>query len=335
MGAAEADRRGRWSWLRRLPRLYARLFTVYAGVLIPVYLVLLTTGVFHSWWSMSFLASVGAVALPASGWLRVKRPWDLVCSLFGFVTVATVAYAIVAGPLGPDWGSRLFCVSVAQLGLGAGARREKRRLAAVAAPTTPPCAHADAVPVELASGGERVAWLCPACDEQLPADWAPSFTDLHFNESLLRRPVKAHADPHLIDWAGTRGGRKRSRRSPSKGGCIAGDVTVDEMGPVPEVLTRPGLGGGNCVRSKEFGRLGESCVFHSEGDPNCAVHPPSTYLVTETPTTPPPPEKPPVVNGTLRDSVLAALDEFAARDADRMVIEVRRRPFTGEERDGG
>lgn len=33
-----------------------------------------------------------------------------------------------------------------------------------------PCAHPDAVPVELATG-EIVAWLCPACDRQLPAGW--------------------------------------------------------------------------------------------------------------------------------------------------------------------
>ena len=33
-----------------------------------------------------------------------------------------------------------------------------------------PCAHGEAVPVETLDG-ETVAWLCPACDEQLPADW--------------------------------------------------------------------------------------------------------------------------------------------------------------------
>lgn len=30
------------------------------------------------------------------------------------------------------------------------------------------CSHGGAVEVE--SGGERVAWLCPDCDAQLPAD---------------------------------------------------------------------------------------------------------------------------------------------------------------------
>jgi len=33
-----------------------------------------------------------------------------------------------------------------------------------------PCAHAGAVPVNIASG-ETVAWLCPGCDRQLPAGW--------------------------------------------------------------------------------------------------------------------------------------------------------------------
>ena len=34
------------------------------------------------------------------------------------------------------------------------------------------CPHADAEPVE--SGGETVAWLCPGCDTQLPAEWSTS-----------------------------------------------------------------------------------------------------------------------------------------------------------------
>lgn len=35
-----------------------------------------------------------------------------------------------------------------------------------------PCIHAGAVPVE-SPPGQRVAWLCPACDQQLDADWQP------------------------------------------------------------------------------------------------------------------------------------------------------------------
>lgn len=35
-----------------------------------------------------------------------------------------------------------------------------------------PCFHAGAVPVDSLSG-ERVAWLCPACDQQMDAGWQP------------------------------------------------------------------------------------------------------------------------------------------------------------------
>lgn len=34
-----------------------------------------------------------------------------------------------------------------------------------------PCAHPNAVPVELLLGGEIIAWLCPSCDAQLSARW--------------------------------------------------------------------------------------------------------------------------------------------------------------------
>ena len=43
--------------------------------------------------------------------------------------------------------------------------------AAKAAVLPGPCAHTGAVPVDLALTGETVAWLCPRCDAQLPADW--------------------------------------------------------------------------------------------------------------------------------------------------------------------
>ncbi len=32
------------------------------------------------------------------------------------------------------------------------------------------CSHSEAVPVDTLDG-ERVAWLCPSCDAQLPADF--------------------------------------------------------------------------------------------------------------------------------------------------------------------
>lgn len=34
------------------------------------------------------------------------------------------------------------------------------------------CDHPEAVPVELLVTGDLVAWLCPDCDVQLPAEWA-------------------------------------------------------------------------------------------------------------------------------------------------------------------
>jgi hypothetical protein len=34
-----------------------------------------------------------------------------------------------------------------------------------------PCAHEPAVPVP-GIGGDVVAWLCPQCDDQLPADFS-------------------------------------------------------------------------------------------------------------------------------------------------------------------
>ena len=49
-----------------------------------------------------------------------------------------------------------------------------RRLSAeldAADPKPPPCRHTTAVRVEL-STGELAAWLCPDCDQQLPAEWS-------------------------------------------------------------------------------------------------------------------------------------------------------------------
>ena len=60
--------------------------------------------------------------------------------------------------------------------------------------------------------------------------------------------VEAYSDPDLIDWGpGRRGRRERERHErlngrPPKGGHMAADVTVSEMGPLPGALTRPGLG---------------------------------------------------------------------------------------------
>jgi hypothetical protein len=39
-----------------------------------------------------------------------------------------------------------------------------------------PVAHTTAVPVDDVAG-QLVAWLCPTCDRQLPADWKPKTTN--------------------------------------------------------------------------------------------------------------------------------------------------------------
>ena len=53
-------------------------------------------------------------------------------------------------------------------------RETLRQLSAwidAADPKSSPCAHVGAVRVEL-STGELAAWLCPDCDQQLPAEWS-------------------------------------------------------------------------------------------------------------------------------------------------------------------
>lgn len=51
-----------------------------------------------------------------------------------------------------------------QLELAAKAIRENTRRA---------CSHPDAEPVDLLLTGERVAWVCPDCNAELPAGWIP------------------------------------------------------------------------------------------------------------------------------------------------------------------
>lgn len=60
------------------------------------------------------------------------------------------------------------------------------RLSAVTCPT----GHADAVPVDEYLTKLIVAWLCPTCDQQLPADWKPappSYSDLFFDPNLIMK----------------------------------------------------------------------------------------------------------------------------------------------------
>lgn len=90
--------------------------------------------------------------------------------------------------------------------------------------------------------------------------------------------VEAHSDPDLIDWGpGRRGRRERERHEqlhghPPKGGYMAADVSVSEMGPLPGVLTRPGAGVPGALK------YGQQC-------PRGVVRPP---LVTVRQETPPP-----------------------------------------------
>lgn len=58
-----------------------------------------------------------------------------------------------------------------------------------------------------------------------PRDAVPSFTEQHANPSLIETAAK---------------GARAPRRT--KGGYMAADVPVSAMGPLPDVLTRPGLG---------------------------------------------------------------------------------------------
>ena len=75
----------------------------------------------------------------------------------GVVTVLLVRSAIV--PI-----MRSLCRTLPQWRPDMGLAHEPRDVAVI-----PPCTHRAAVEVE--SAGERVAWLCPDCDAQLPAEW--------------------------------------------------------------------------------------------------------------------------------------------------------------------
>lgn len=58
------------------------------------------------------------------------------------------------------------------------------------------CPHKNAVPVDLVNG-ERVAWLCPDCDEQLSAGFEPPVPVLDLAPQQLR-------DMAIADWASLR-----------------------------------------------------------------------------------------------------------------------------------
>lgn len=61
--------------------------------------------------------------------------------------------------------------------------------------------------------------------------------------------TEAYADPDLIDWGGGRRARRERARFEAlhgrplgRGGYMAADVPASAMGPLPDVLTRPGGG---------------------------------------------------------------------------------------------
>lgn len=60
----------------------------------------------------------------------------------------------------------------------AGAGISMARLAANLTALACPRAHTAAVPVDELLTGVTVAWLCPDCDKQLPADWRPAPIDV-------------------------------------------------------------------------------------------------------------------------------------------------------------
>lgn len=78
---------------------------------------------------------------------------------FGFVLPPGAVIALCRVDTGE--GLRLPGTSMRDMTLG------MTRLAAVLGP----CPHYGAVPVDLLLTGERIAWLCPDCDAQLPAAW--------------------------------------------------------------------------------------------------------------------------------------------------------------------
>ena len=63
----------------------------------------------------------------------------------------------------------VWIITLLFVGGGLAAYLSTRPPSVASAKPRPRCFHHGAVEVE--SGGERVAWLCPDCDAQLPAEW--------------------------------------------------------------------------------------------------------------------------------------------------------------------
>ena len=94
-------------------------------------------------------------------------------ALFLTVTGMNAAMrAMVGRRVAEESAARLHALAVAE-------RNTRQPAHAPTAPDAVPCAHADAVPVDLLLPGddgtrEVVGWLCPACDTQLDTDPRPT-----------------------------------------------------------------------------------------------------------------------------------------------------------------
>lgn len=107
----------------------------------------------------------------ADGWMPTLATWGL--GAFGVAFVWTMILMVCCAGSGRDeWLVRVPTRRRAEVVVrparfyGSRAELVSARLKAAVGP----CAHAEAVPVETLDG-ETVAWLCPGCDEQLPAEW--------------------------------------------------------------------------------------------------------------------------------------------------------------------
>jgi hypothetical protein len=109
---------------------------------------------------------------------------------------------------------------------------EQRELAvrAIRENTQRSCLHPDAKPVDLLLTGERVAWICPDCNAELPAGWTPQTTGTGGGgggeytapvRSVALSPLEAEAE------------RKRYRRTCE---CRAEDRSIVQV-RVPESAT--------------------------------------------------------------------------------------------------
>lgn len=112
------------------------------------------------------------------GWLAslTAQAWLTIGAVAGILAVTGIVFRLATRPARPPRG---------RLHVEAGPRSLPSSVPV--SPPPPRCPHLDAVPVDL-STGERVAWLCPECNEELPAEFG-----------RLRRPCcgTEHGRRHL------------------------------------------------------------------------------------------------------------------------------------------